>query len=214
MRESDCSLDVDVDLVPLASSGRFLCLWTIPSFSYLARSFLKLDLVLNLVEEEFPESLGVPVRPVWGPVRPPCGPVRPPCGPVRPFDAPVWPVRLLPVLFSLCCPPSVELFATTWEVLFYGTPFSCLSSPTITFFPLADSAWCGRINTFRFDNSSVWTGKGIWSICIAGITNRLSFMADCICLQRTLQSSAAEQDSSSCNRGFNARGAGQGKRTR
>ena len=56
MWESDCSLDVDVDLLLLASSGRFFWFWTAPSFSYLARSSLKLHLVLNLAVEEFPES--------------------------------------------------------------------------------------------------------------------------------------------------------------
>ena len=72
-----------------------MCLRAIPSFSYLAKSFLKLGLVLLL--EEFPELLGVPVRPVLEPVRP-IKPVRPPLGPIRPVD-------LQSVFVFLSCPP-------------------------------------------------------------------------------------------------------------
>jgi len=43
------------------------------------------------------------------------------------------------------------------------------------------------------DLLSVWTEKGFWLTCIAGTTNCPSFVADCICLRRTLQSLVARE---------------------
>ena len=173
------ALDVPTMACILNLAWLLLLFLAAPFFPYLAKSSLKPGLFLSLVSEEFLALLGVPVRPILAPVGPLFEPIRP--------------VDLLSAPFSLSCPPSVEAVATTQEVLFYRTPFSCLSSPMITFFPLADSAWCGRINTFGFDNASAWTGKGFWSICIAGTTNRPLFMADCICQRKTLQSLVASE---------------------
>ena len=94
-------------------------------------------------------------------------PVRPPLWLVRPVD-------LLSAFFFLSCPPSVFVSWGVFNVSF----FSGLSSPMFTFFPLVDSAWLGRISTLGLFNSNVCTGKGLWSICILGITNRPSLMAD------------------------------------
>jgi len=104
---------LDLDENPIApevlmtASNAWLCsaspsVWAIPFFSYLARNSLKLGLLLFLALEQFPDSLGAPVRPVLGPVRP-VESVRPLLGPIRMVD-------LLSAFFFLSCPPSVEVF--------------------------------------------------------------------------------------------------------
>ena len=87
----------------------------------------------------------------------------------------------------LVLPPSV--FAP-WGISCVSF-FSGLSSPITTFFPLVDSAWLGRTSTLGLFNSNIWTGKGVWSICILERTNRPSLMADWICLRNTMQSLVA-----------------------
>jgi hypothetical protein len=58
-------------------------------------------------------------------------------------------------------------------------------------FPLPLSDTSGRIKTLLFASSIVLIENGCVSTCISWKLNRPSFMADCICLRKTLQSLVA-----------------------
>ena len=102
--------------VSMMASYPWLCL-TAPSVSGQSPPHIWLGALWSSAfsYQKFPGLLGALVRPVLSPVRP--------VELVRPLFEPDKQVDLLSVFFSLSCPPSVEAFAATREVLFCSTLF-------------------------------------------------------------------------------------------
>lgn len=71
--------------------------------------------------------------------------------------------------------------------------FVVWGSPMMMPFPLSLSATSGRTKTFLFVSSIILTENGCVFTCISWKLNRPSFMVDCICQQKTLQSSWHEK---------------------
>jgi hypothetical protein len=68
------------------------------------------------------------------------------------------------------------------------------------FFPLPLSVTLGRTKIFLLASSTILTENGCVSTCISWKINQPSFMPDCICLRKTLQSLVAWKRSyATCN---------------